>query len=84
MIASIRTASPLLAKNLRNLPPALVITGEYDVARDDGKVDLCRNRLKQAGVSSNGLISGFKGMGHIRGHIWDGCAREAVQSCIRH
>jgi acetyl esterase len=69
-------ASPLLAKNHRNLPPALVITGEYDVARDDGKA--YAECLKQAGVRARYYC--FKGMGHF-GVYWTS-ASDAVQSAL--
>jgi acetyl esterase len=52
-------ASPLLADNLSKVPPALVLTGEFDVVRDDGESYV--RRLKEAGVSARFIRYANKG-----------------------
>jgi len=77
-------ASPLWAPDLSGLPPALVITAEFDPLRDEGEA--YARRLEEAGVAAtcsryDGMLHGFFGMGLLFEEA--GRALEEVAAAVR-
>jgi acetyl esterase len=81
-------ASPYLAKNLSGLPPALIITAQYDPLRDEGEE--YGQRLREAGVPVtvsryDGVIHGFFSMPKITDKAYKAMAEasQALRSAFK-
>jgi acetyl esterase len=77
-------AAPLRAPDLRRLPPALILTAEFDPLRDDGEA--YAERLRGAGVPVtlrryDGMIHGFFGMRAVLPQA--GAAAQEIGAALR-
>jgi acetyl esterase len=80
-VAKEPTVSPLYAEDLAALPPALVITAEFDPLRDEGEA--YGRRLQEAGVPTtvsryDGQIHGFFGLTMVL----DAGKRAVREACV--
>lgn len=76
--------APLGAPDLARLPPALVVTAEYDILRDEGEQYAAR--LRAAGVPTRasryaGMVHGFQDYRGIVREGWD--LLEEVARCLK-
>ncbi len=74
--------TPMLAEDLSGLPPAYVLTAEYDPLRDEGEE--YAERLRAAGVPTtatryDGMIHGFFNAGIPFDRTWDAIAETASE-----
>ncbi len=81
-------ASPLRARELAGLPPALVLTAEFDPLRDEGEA--YGARLREAGIQAqtrryDGMIHGFFSMGETIDRARDALdhAAAALRAALR-
>jgi acetyl esterase len=76
-LRSDRLVSPLRAPSVSGLPPAIVVTAEFDILRDEGR--RYADRLEAAGVP----VARFHYGGTIHGFLWMGAAVDECGQMLR-
>lgn len=78
--------SPLRALDLRDAPPAFILTAAFDPLRDEG--ELYGARLRQAGIRAESICAGGVGHGFLLSRHTNAAARNAFDAaiawCTRH